>query len=71
MVVTSFTIRNKACEREWKTKGLLRTYSLETSFTPVQQPTFINKDYIKGDIKWGAEKMEALAEFEKPTAVTA
>jgi hypothetical protein len=61
----------KACKREWKTKGLLRTYPLETSFTPIQLHTFINKDYIKGDIKWGADNMEALAEFEILTAVTA
>lgn len=52
-------------------KELLRTYSLETSFTPIQQHTFINKDYIKGDIKWGAKNMEALAEFETPTVATA
>jgi hypothetical protein len=70
MVVNNFTTHSKVCEREWKTKELLRT-SLEIFITAIQQRTFINKDYIKGDIKWCANNMEALAEFQMPTVATA
>jgi hypothetical protein len=36
-----------------------------------KQPTFIDKDYVEGDVKWDANDMEALAEFAAPTLVTA
>lgn len=40
-------------------------------FTGTQKHTFIDEDYIKGDIKWGVYNMETLAEFQTPTVATA
>jgi hypothetical protein len=37
----------------------------------IQQHTFVNKNYIKGDIRGCTNNMEALAEFQTPTVATA
>jgi hypothetical protein len=52
-------------------KMFLRTSCLESSFTGTQRHTFIDKDYIKGDVKWGVNNMEAFTEFEMSTVATA
>jgi hypothetical protein len=52
-------------------KNASQNFLFRISLYGTHQHTFINKDYIKSDIKWCVNNMEAFTEFEMPTVAIA